>query len=140
MAGGAHGRVAIDPRSIDQIDRWAQGFEHMDRDLVEHVLVEWQTASDVMYEYTQEFAHVLTGAMKADSDGAVVSVRHGSVEAEITYGPWRDETGAPTKPYALYEIGRGGDHDFMTRGFVAAERDFGDALPRAFHRYVESFT
>lgn len=140
MAGAAQGRVAINAGTLDQLERWANGFDNMDRDLAEHVLVEWQTASDVMFEYTQEMAHILSGAMKADTDGAVVSVHDGAVEAEITYGPWVDDHGAPTKPYALYEIGRGGQHDFMTRAFVAAERDFGAALPRAFERYVESFT
>lgn len=124
----------------DEFDRWIDGFEDMDREIVGHVLTEWQTASDVMYEFTQEFAHVLTGEMKASSEGAIVSVVDSAVvEAEITYGPWETIRGAKIDPYAAYEIGRGGTHDFMRRGFLAAERTFKAALPRAFDALVESW-
>lgn len=140
MAGGAQGRVAIDPRSVAQIDRWADGFDDMKRGIVDHLLTQWQTASDVMFEYSQEMAHILSAAMKASATGAVVSVHDGAVEAEITYGPWVDAQGNSVEPYALYEHNRGGQHAFLTRAFVAAERDFADALPRAFQRYVQTFT
>lgn len=138
MPGTAQNTVRIG--DLRELDDWAEGFEHLERDLTKALLLEWQTAADVMYEYSQEFAHVLSGEMKASSEGPVVSVPDpGTVAAEITYGPWENIHGHEIKPYAEYEHNRGGEHAFLTLAFNAAERDFGDALAKAFTRTVERF-
>lgn len=63
------------------------------------------------YLDTQAAAHVLTGSLKAS--GRTSSDYHGNMwEGSITYGGPSTGVNNPVT-YAIYEMARGGEHDFL---------------------------
>lgn len=112
-----------------QFQKWIAGLSSFAPTAVEEEL--FADAGDVMFEYSQEFVHVISGDLK--SSGRVSSSLSGSdTEVTIEYG------GNGIVDYALAEENRGGSHAYLTRAYEAAagifERQLGLALDAQFER------
>ena len=113
--------MSIDVRLSAEWDRWQQMFAEMGPGMDRAAEQAWDAAAEAYFSNTQDYAHVLTGAMKA-SGSLVVDGEPGEVSATVRY----------TVEYAAIENARGGSHAFMALGWEATERQFREALPDAF--------
>jgi hypothetical protein len=102
------------------LDEWRAGFDRLTH-ISEGQEAVWRQATEVMYGRTQEVVHVISGELKASGRFGTTRGRT-QIIGEVTYG------GTPGCDYAIFETRRGGSHDFLTRGFVAATRTFRSAL------------
>jgi hypothetical protein len=109
---------AITVKMNGSLDRWIKGFATVDAGLQIEVLHAWKTATDLFFDRTQEYAHVLTGEMK-QSGSAEVEANPRQVVGRVQYD----------SPHALYEEARGGSHALITRGWEAAAGTYQRALP-----------
>lgn len=81
----------------------------------------WERATEVFYERTQEFVHVISGRLK--STGTHRVERHGDViEGIVEYGGIAAD--GELVDYAIYEHARGGDHAFLDRGWESTSHTF----------------
>jgi hypothetical protein len=89
----------------------------------------WESATETFFDWSQEFAHVVTGEMKGsgrfevDLDGRLQVV--GIVEYD--------------SDHAIFEELRGGMHAFLTRAWERTEHEFSEAMPRAWEAVVVSW-
>lgn len=77
----------------------------------------WHAGVEVFFGATQDVVHVVTGNLKRSGHASVVIA-----------GPEIVGTVAYDAEYAMDEILRGGDHDFMQRGFEQVQGVFESAL------------
>lgn len=89
----------------------------------------WKQATDVMFDRSQQYAHVLTGENKASGEAEVDSEGPTTLVGRITYD----------SDHAIYEENRGGEHAFLGRAWEATEATFARALPLAWKAVVESW-
>lgn len=100
----------------DRLDRLSQAPD-------EKGILRFESVLEFLFQATQRQVHVITGSLKVS--GVRESDHHrGRWRARIRYGG--RAAGMPHDPvkYALYEQGRGGEHDFME------PTDFADAMWR----------
>jgi hypothetical protein len=116
---------------VTGLDAWIDGLERLDRPSAA-AEAGWLLSTEEFYGHTQEVVHVDTGALKASGRLSVDRDRH-TITGEVAYG------GTPACDYAVYEFARGGSHDALTRGFVAAEPEFRAALGRIIEHEVRSW-
>ena len=109
-------------------DRWIAGFRNLDREMATTGRRAWEAATDVMFDRSQSYAHVLTGENKA-SGHAEVLVEAGEFIGRIEYD----------SDHAIYENARGGEHAFIDRAWEATEAQFRDAIPEAWAEVVTSW-
>ena len=109
--------------------RWIRGFDRLPVEIMREVAEPWKQAADVMFDRSQQYAHVLTGENKASGVPPEITFEALQVVATIEY----------TSDHAIYEERRGGSHAFLTRAFVATERLFESAMPEAWERLVASW-
>lgn len=120
MATGVE--VTISP----EWDEWTRGFDRLPVEILAAVERPWQAAADLMFDKSQQFAHVLSGEMKASGEPAEVTIKPLEVVATIEY----------TSDHAIYEERRGGSHAYLTRAFAETSRMFEEALPAAWEALV----
>jgi hypothetical protein len=117
--------------TVTGLDRWITGLDRMDKPTAV-AREEWLVATEVFFDRTQAAVHVLSGDLK--SSGTYGAQRRGqTIDGWVKYG------GTADCDYAVYEFARGGSHDALTIGFVAAEREFTAALTRILDREVASW-
>jgi hypothetical protein len=88
----------------------------------------WELAAKEFYDATQEVVHVITGRLKRSGSYGVERTRRGPV-AFVGYTAW----------YAQVEIDRGGDHDFMGRGWEIAQAKFSAAVGDTWQDVIRSW-
>jgi hypothetical protein len=112
--------------TVSGLDRWQTALARMGqpgRDARD----EWQRATEVFYNRTQEHTHIITGRLIAS--GRYEVEQHGdTLEGIVTYG------GTEEVHYAAAEFARGGSHDALLIGFLEAQRHFVRALLRIMER------
>jgi len=72
--------------------------------IVSEVEADLQDVLDAAFDLTQVRVHVITGQLKASGSVVPVLIDGDEVSGGIEY----------SAPYASYEMGRGGEHDFLT--------------------------
>lgn len=106
------------------LDAWIRGLDRMDEP-DEHAETLWRQATDVMFDRSQSYVHVITGELKA-SGRVNMGRRTHELIGEVAYG------GTPECDYAVYEFARGGSHDALLRAFQTTgqvfERTLGQIL------------
>lgn len=90
----------------------------------------WAAAADIMFDYSQEYVHVITGNLKA-SGRVETHADAGSVVAAVVYG-------GGVVDYSLTEERRGGSHAYLTRAWQSTEEVFQGALGEAVDEMWES--
>jgi hypothetical protein len=81
----------------------------------------WDEATAAFYAATQQVVHVISGALRAS--GRYTVVRDGDrLVGQVEYG-------GGSADYAEYERRRGGEHDFMQRGWLMSEQAFAGTMP-----------
>jgi len=98
---------------IDGLDKFGVPTPEMER--------RWRQATDVFFDRTQQYVHVVSAELKASGRMDTFSDQR-NIVGQVSYG------GTAACDYAVYEFARGGDHDALTRGFAAAERVFRSSL------------
>ena len=122
------------------LDAWIDGLRSFGADFGDAVEGEWQTATERLYDRSQEFVHVLSSALK--QTGFVDVFRTDTMAVGIvTYGGEALINGESVEvDYAIFEHERDGEHAFLKRAWDAVgERAFGSALTRAFDRTVRTW-
>lgn len=109
--------------------RWIAGFAHLDQEAAEAAQTAWEAATDVFFDRSQQYVHVLSGDLKR-SGQAEVQVTKGSLVGRLSYGNDGDVD------YAIYEEERGGTHAYLTRAWEATEAQFSRAFPEAWGKVV----
>lgn len=77
----------------------------------------WRAAGDIYFSSTQELVHVLSGDLRR-SGRSTIDFDKTTITNTITYGGAFGAGGQVN--YALYEIRRGGSHDFVGRALTAS--------------------
>lgn len=117
------------------MERWTHGFEKLDDPRVSAAAVRaWDTAVEVFFAATQQYAHVLSGDMistgryETKQDG-------GDIVGTLEYGDQIGPSGEMVD-YVKYELRRKGSHDFYARGYRATrerlDQGVGEMLSAAF--------
>lgn len=99
------------------LDRWIEGFDRLEKecaDAPEH----FGAARDAMFVRCDEVVHVVSGRLALSGKAPAPEGRDGRIEAEVVFGA----------PYANIERKRGGEHDFIMRGFVPTVHEFEHSL------------
>jgi hypothetical protein len=101
---------------------WITALGSMDgKRLPPEAVREWRAANEVFFSNTQQAAHVLSGDMKRTGSLEVELGETGHViEADLSYGgiaPSGEDV-----DYVIYELRRGGSHDFFARGLRQSTR------------------
>lgn len=113
---------------LDTLIRWEQAARKASRP--ESMRDDWQTANEIFFDHTQRYVHVVTGALKS-SGRQRVEVENGRLVGYVEYGGGGVD-------YAQIELDRGGDHDYLGRGWEASQvyfsALFGKMWIRAFDR------
>ncbi len=99
------------------LDRWINGLDKTSAGRPSDRALElWGEATRTMYDHSQDMVHVITGDLFLSGD--YDAERRGrSLIGTVSYG-------GPEAPYAEYEFARGGDHDALTRAYVATHPTF----------------
>jgi hypothetical protein len=119
------------------LERWVVALESMAAP-IHRPVGEIETLFRVAFEATQAATHVITGSLKA-SGHTDTDVTEDSWTGRIIYGGPLFGAPAPGPPndpveYAIYEMARGGEHDFL----APAEAVFNDtALSKIVDFYNE---
>lgn len=116
-------RIFPDARFV----RWQRNFDKLGRKPMSRAAVEeWEQSTEVMFDLTQQYAHVLSGDMKKSGTMGVEEVTPTSITCHITYGGTRKSDAKPHwkhqfVDYTQYELRLGGDHDFFQRAHRKAQ-------------------
>lgn len=119
---------AVEVRVTANYDRWVSGFGNIQREAIEHGRDAWEAATEVFFDRTQEYAHVVTGEMKA-SGKAEVDIDADGLVGIVAYD----------SEHAIFEEHRGGNHALITRGWEATEQMFRESFPQIWHDIVMSW-
>ena len=111
----------------------------MSREAVE----EWEQATEVMFDLTQQYAHVLSGDMLRSGTMGIEEVSRTSITAHITYGGGQRSNTRPhwehqKIDYVKYELRRGGSHDFFKLAHQSAERRLQAGAKAAMMAHINS--
>lgn len=98
------------------LDKWIAEFDRLANPDPE-ALIRWHQATEVMFDRSQQFVHVITAALKQSGRMDVRETRN-TLHGEITYG------GTAACDYAVYEFARGGSHDALARAFEVTQATF----------------
>lgn len=121
--------------SGDPVKKWIAALDENSRSHQYKTTTKLEALLKAAFEETQAATHVLTGSLKAS--GKTESDFHDDVwSGTIEYGGelWRTPApGPPNDPvdYAIYEMARGGDHDFLA-GLVGFEDRVQEILDEGF--------
>jgi hypothetical protein len=103
-------------------DRWILGMARVAGGAAAEIGEQrWDEATRAFFEHTQDVVHVITGALKGS--GQYTTARDGdSLVGAVSYG-------GGSVDYAEHERQRGGEHDFMQRGWLMSEQAFAGTMP-----------
>lgn len=101
---------------------WADALTGMGRDMGRFA-VEWELATERFYDATQAVVHIITGRLKA-SGAFEVDLQGARIVGTVGY----------TVPYASSEADRGGDHDYLGRGWELSQAGYDAAMGRIWLR------
>lgn len=107
----------------DEWGIWTAKMERLSKGVSEEFVDEWTATSELFFSRSQDYAHVLSGDMKA-SGRLKVSVESPQLLTEVEY----------TVPYAAYEHDRGGSHAYLARAWESTESLMSQAFPEAWER------
>lgn len=116
-------RIYPDARFV----RWQRNFDKLGtKPMSREAIEEWEIATEVMFDLTQQYAHVLSGDMKGSGEMEIASSTPTSITAHITYGGGQRSNVKPhwkhqTIDYTQYELQRGESHDFFSRAHQRAQ-------------------
>jgi hypothetical protein len=110
-------------------DAWIDGLGAIEREMVIAAATPWKAAADVFFDRTQQFVHVLTGDLKASGQRAEIKHDFAALVAEVVYD----------SDHAIYELRRGGTHDFYGRALESTNDLFERALGQGFERMVATW-
>ncbi len=116
-------RIEVDPL----MGAWVRALSSFEVDDV--AVREWQAVNDVYFSRTQQYAHVLSGDMKRSGRQETRTAGR-QIITETVYGGVSGSQGRPVD-YAIYEIRRGGSHDFIGRALNATATTFQQGLQDA---------
>jgi hypothetical protein len=119
------------------LDIWQAGFTLLPEELVLAAAAQWEIATDLFFDNTQQVVHVITGDLKA-SGRSSVSVDGQTVVGEIVYGDVDGLHGFVD--YAQFEEDRGGDHAYLARGWEASQSKFEAAMGLAWSSVVAGWS
>lgn len=97
--------------SATGLDRWIEVLDNFDK-ASEADEVRWRQATDVFFARTQQYTHIISGALLGSGRMDTYRDRR-TITGEVGYG------GTADCDYAVYEFARGGSHDALGRGFEA---------------------
>lgn len=109
--------------------RWEAGMGNLGREVSDRGRTVWNAATDVMFDRSQQYAHVLSGDNKASGSAETV-VEGTDLIGRITYD----------SDHAIYEEARGGEHAYIGRAWEATETMFRESLPKAWEEVVKSWS
>lgn len=109
-------------------ERWIRGFDNVGLEVQVAGERRWKQATEVLYDRTQSFVHVLSGDLK-DSGDVEMEMGAGQLIGRVAYD----------MPYAAAEEARGGSHAYLARGWQATENVFARALPEAWGDVVATW-
>jgi hypothetical protein len=107
--------------------QWEKGALRMGVDLAAET-DPWDEAARAFYDATQQVVHVVTGYLQRSGNYGVERAPRGPV-AFVGY----------TAPYSQVEIDRGGDHDFMGRGWEMSQPAFQAAFGATWEKVIKSW-
>lgn len=125
MVVAIRGKVVFDQTYRD----WISGLKDMDS-LDGEAIAIWEQATENFFGRTQEYAHILTGAMK-ESGRYQMQVGGLRIDGEVIYGN-------AEAFYTVYELARGGDHDFFELAMNDVESHFQEQFERALKAQIEN--
>jgi hypothetical protein len=111
-----------------EIAVWERGFRYLAGEVAARGVPTWQAATEVFFEATQRYVHVITGQLKA-SGRMAVRAEGDQIVGEVAY----------EAHYAVYEFRRGGAHDALTRGWETAEATYRTAMGELWTEVVASW-
>src|ERR1044071_1675079 len=106
-----------------EVDGWDGMLAALDRlaELPKGQVDKWGETTERVYDRSQQYVHVDTVALKRSGRHSTQRVVH-RVIGEVVYG------GRFGVDYALFEFGRGGQHDALGRGFNATSATFAKTI------------
>lgn len=107
---------------------WERGFGSVGPALRSEGRRRWQAVTDVMFDRSQQYAHVLSGDNKA-SGSASTTATSDELVGTIEYD----------SDHAIFEENRGGEHAFIGRAWEATEADFRRTMPETWEAVVKSW-
>lgn len=107
---------------------WERGLGSLGQAMGDRGRTIWQQATDVMFDRSQQYAHVLSGDNK-ESGSAETVVDGNDLVGRITYD----------SDHAIYEEARGGEHAYLGRAWEATQSTFERAMPKAWKEITESW-
>lgn len=116
-------------RTPKEVRAWAAGLRDGEKHVTAAAMVYWAAAGDVLFDRSQEYVHILSGNLKASGRQRTFKTPQG-VTFEVVYGGGEVD-------YAIYEIARGGDHDFLGRAVEVSTRIFDQAMVKIFDDAME---
>lgn len=115
-----------------ELKDWVDGLS--DFDLGDAALTEWHAANETFFDRTQRYVHILSGDLK--TSGRVHSEVDGKTLVGFTeYGGVQGTRGEVD--YAIYEIARGGSHDFIGRALAGSTASYLEGLYQAIHAQMK---
>lgn len=126
----------VEIRVSSNWDRWQTGLRHLDRELGIAVEQVWDATTDVFFDRSQEYAHVLSGDMKDAGRATISHEGRGTIVGTVEYADRGDKKGGV---HAVMEEKRGGEHAFLTRAWEATEAMFSRAIPEAWAEVTRSW-
>lgn len=98
-------------------DRWIKGLGKFE--ISQDMIHDWELLNDVFFAATQRYVHVFPrrgGSLKSSGRTSMKRDLKTRIVAQTIYGGVQGIKGPVD--YAIYEIARGGDHDFITRALT----------------------
>ncbi|AMM44196.1 hypothetical protein BJD78_gp26 [Arthrobacter phage KellEzio] len=116
------GRNSVRFIQDETLAHWVSSFRHLEnKPLPASVVREWRAANEVFFSNTQQAAHVLSGDMKRTGSLEVELHESGIlIDADLSYGGMAPS--GEDVDYTIYELRRGGSHDFFARGLRQSTR------------------
>lgn len=121
---------------VKGMDTWVRGTTAFGKLLDTRLQVKLLNALDATFDMTQELVHIITGSLRGSGRKEIEQTGAATFRVAVIYGG--PAPGFPNDPvdYAIFEMARGGSHDFMTPAVVATEHEYpramADAVTEAF--------
>ena len=124
--------------------RWIRNFNKLGtQPMSRAAIAEWEVHAEILFDLTQQYAHVDSGDMKRSGDVKFESSSPTSITSIISYGGGRKSDAKPHWKhqfidYTKYELERDGQHDFFKRAQSAGEKRMAKGALRALEKHIGS--
>jgi len=131
-------------RPDENFIRWTRNFQKLgSKPISPAAVMEWELATEILFDLTQQYAHVDSGDMKRSGKMHMERPGANSITGVITYGGTRKSDAKPhwkhqMVDYTKYEIARDGQHDFVARARRSAENRLQKASLKALEKHIGS--